>query len=89
MTDFSAPNYFQKQIDELTDERDNLAAENVRLREQVRALVGATEWVVRAAREVDQSAAHSEKPYWDLVHSYAMESLHAALAEYSNPEVQP
>jgi hypothetical protein len=52
------------------------------------ALVKATEWVVQAAREVDQGATPSEKPYYDLVHAYAMESLHAALAEF-NPEVRP
>ena len=39
-------------------------------------------------REVDQGATRSPKPYYDLVHAYAIESLHAALAEFSNSEVQ-
>lgn len=65
--------------------REVAEAENAALREQVRAV----EWVVRTAQDVDRAAVHSEKPYYDLVHAYAIESLHAALAEFSNPEVRP
>lgn len=53
-----------------------------------RAKAKALDWVVEAATEVNESATRSQKPYYDLVHTYAMESLNAALSALRNPEVE-
>ena len=61
-----------------------LCDELVEREAKAKADLAASQWVVRAAKAVDGEARPSAKPYYDLVHAYAMESLHAALAELDN-----